>query len=154
MAAVPIRFGRLGLSGNSRMLVAVSSPWASEKFVTPIRDLAQRLDAAVVVAHVAQQREDDTDSEDVKQRAAQTLELLAESLRESGVEADGVTLISNDVAKAILSTAKARSCSLVVMGLSGRGRLKRLIAGDVPADVLRLTDIPVLLYPGSTPPLV
>ena len=36
---------------KSRLLVAVSSPWASEKFLAPIADIANRLEADVIVAH-------------------------------------------------------------------------------------------------------
>lgn len=37
----------------SRILVAVSSPWAAEKAVDPVTDLAKRLSAEVLVIHVS-----------------------------------------------------------------------------------------------------
>src|SRR5690242_18373473 len=37
----------------SRILVAVSSPWASERAAEPIADLARRLGAEVLVVHVS-----------------------------------------------------------------------------------------------------
>lgn len=37
----------------SRILVAVSSPWAAEKVVTPLVELANRLSADVLVVHVS-----------------------------------------------------------------------------------------------------
>ena len=43
----------------SRLLVAVSSPWASDKLADPIADLARRLEASVHVAHVATLQETD-----------------------------------------------------------------------------------------------
>jgi nucleotide-binding universal stress UspA family protein len=131
------------------MLVAVSSPWASEKLTRPIADLARRLDAAAVVAHVSQLQEEDEHESDATQRGEQTLQLLTDRLREAGIEAEGVMLFSDDTAKAILNTARARQCTLIVLGLTGKGVLKRLIAGDVPGNLIRQTDLPVLLCPAN-----
>jgi len=127
--------------------VGVSSPWASEKFAGPIVDLAQRLEADVIIAHVAQLQEEDEHESDAKQRGEQTLKLLADALQEAGVDAEGVLLFSDDIPKALLKTAKARGCTLIVLGLTGKSMLKRLIVGDVPGNVTRQTDIPVLLFP-------
>lgn len=133
----------------SRLLVAVSSPWASEKLAAPIADLATRLDAEVFVAHVATLQEADEHESDATQRGEQTLQLLTEGLKNAGVQAEGIMLFSDDTAKAILNTARARNCSLIVLGLTGKGVLKRLIAGDVPTNIIRAADIPVLLCPAN-----
>lgn len=131
------------------MLIAVSSPWASEKLAGPIADLARRLDAEAVVAHVAQLQDEDEHESDATQRGEQTLKLLTDGLREAGIAAEGVMLFSDDTSKAILNTARARQCTLIVLGLTGRGVLKRLIAGDVPGNLIRQTDLPVLLCPAN-----
>ena len=131
------------------MLVSVSSPWASEKLVGPIADLAARLDAEVLVAHVATLQDDDDAESDATERGEQTLGLLTKGLREAGVECDGVMLLSDDTPKAILNTARAKGCTAIVLGLTGKGVLKRLIAGDVPANLIRQTDLPVLLLPAN-----
>ena len=131
------------------MLVAVSSPWASEKLAGPIADLARRLEATAVVAHVAQLQDQDEHESDATQRGEQTLKALTEGLREAGIEAEGVMLFSDDTAKAILNTARARQCTMIVLGLTGRGVLRRLIAGDVPGNLIRQTDLPVLLCPAN-----
>ena len=134
---------------RSRLLIAVSSPWASERLTQPIADISRRLDADVLVAHVAQLREEDEDESDAKQRGEQTLKLLVDSLREKKVEADAVMLFSDDIAKAILSTATARDCTLIVLGLTHKSRWQRLIAGDIPGSILRASPIPVLLCPAD-----
>ena len=87
---------------KSRLLVAVISPWASEKLDGPISDLAKRLDAEVIVGHVAQLQDEDEHESDANQRGEETLKLLTEDLRATGVEAEGVMLFSNDVPKALL----------------------------------------------------
>ncbi len=131
------------------MLVAVSSPWASEKLTAPIADLARRLDAETIIAHVAEIQDEDEHESDATQRGEQTLKLLTDSLREAGIAAESVMLLSDDTAKAILNTARARQCTLIVLGLTGRGVFKRLIAGDVPSNLIRQTDLPVLLCPAN-----
>ncbi len=131
------------------MLVAVSSPWASEKLAGPIADLAGRLDAEVIVAHVAEVKEEDEHESEAMQRGEQTLTLLTEQLKETGIKAESVMLFSDDIAKAIMNTARARDCTLIVMGLTGKGVLKRLIAGDVPSNIIRQSEIPILLCPAN-----
>jgi len=134
---------------KSRILVAVSSPWASEKLAEPIRDLTARLSAEAVVAHVATLQEGDESETDATQRGEQTLKLLVDELEEAGVKAEGVMLFADDTAKAIMNTARARHCTLIVLGLTGKGVLKRLIAGDVPANIIRQSELPVLLCPAN-----
>ncbi len=134
---------------KSRLLIAVSSPWASEKLTLPMADFVKRLGAEVVVAHVAQLHDEDEHESDARQRGEQTLKLMTQSLRESGVAAEGLMLFADDVSKAILNTAKAKGCTMIVLGLTGKGVLKRLIAGDVPANIVRQADLPVLLCPAN-----
>ena len=134
---------------HTKLLVAVSSPWASEKLSAPIADLAQRLAAEVLVAHVATLHEEDEHESDATQRGEQTLDLLVSGLREAGVSAEGVMLFSDDTPKAIMNTARARDCTCLVLGLTGKGVLKRLIAGDVPANIIRQSELPVLLLPAN-----
>ncbi|NBC11058.1 MAG: universal stress protein [Planctomycetes bacterium] len=134
---------------KSRLLVAVSSPWASEKLAEPIADMAQRLEAEAIVAHVATLQDEDEHESDATRRGEQTLQLLTETLKEHGIEAEGVMLFADDTAKALMNTARARGCSMIVLGLTGKGVLKRLIAGDVPANIIRQSELPVLLCPAN-----
>ena len=134
---------------KSRILIAVSSPWASQKLSSPIADLAKRLNAEALVAHVAQLQDEDESESDAKQRGDQTLQVMIDELQTAGVTAEGLMLFTDDVAKALLNTAKARNCTLIVLGLTGKGVLKRLIAGDVPANIIRQADLPVLLCPAN-----
>ena len=131
------------------MLVAVSSPWASETLAGPIADLAKRLGAEVLDSHVTTLHDEDEHESDATQRGEQTLKLIVDTHREAGIETEGVMLFSDDTAKAILNTARARNCSLIFLGLTGKGVLKRLIAGDVPTNIIRSSEIPVLLCPAN-----
>ncbi|MEM1445419.1 MAG: universal stress protein [Planctomycetota bacterium] len=134
---------------DSRVLVAVSSPWASEKLITPVADLAKRLDSEVVIAHVATLQDQDDHESEATERGEQTLRTMVKGLGETGVSAEGVMLFSDDTPKAILNTARARRCTMIALGLTGKGALKRLISGDVPANLIRQTDLPVLLLPAN-----
>ena len=135
--------------GTSRIMVAVSSPWASQKLTEPILDLARRLEAEVVVAHVAKLHETDETEADAKERGEQTLKMLTQAILDSGLEAQCFMLFSDDVDIAIVNTAKARDCTVIVLGLTGKGVLKRLIDGDVPGNIIRQAGIPVLLCPST-----
>ncbi len=134
---------------QSRILIAVSSPWASQKLTDPLVDAAKRLDSEVVVAHVAKLQEEDETEADAKSRGEHTLKMLTQALVAAGIEAQGVMLFSDDVGKAIVNTAKARQCTMIVLGLTGKGVIQRLIGGDVPGSVIKQVDIPVLLSPSN-----
>lgn len=132
---------------RSRILVAVSTPWASDRLVETVRDLATRLDASVVVAHVAQSTDEDKSEHEAKERGEQTLSTLTTKLVEAGITSEGVLLFGDDIARAITNAADANHASLIVIGASGKGRMARLLAGDVPQQVMRQVDRPLLVFP-------
>lgn len=132
---------------HSRILVSVSTPWSSDKLRATVLDLAGRLNATVVVAHVARATEQDESDDDTRIRGEQILSTLTSSLTEHNIPTEGLLLYGDDVARAILNAAEAQNATLIVLGLTGRNRLRRLISGDVPQKVLRNATVPVLLYP-------
>jgi nucleotide-binding universal stress UspA family protein len=130
----------------SRILVAVSSPWASERVAEPLALLARRLDAEVLVVHVSrpsggQMREQEqADGESA-------ISLLREKLTGQNVVVQTLLMFSDDIARAILNTAVEREVSLIVLGLTGKNVFARLLAGNVPVELIKNTKIPVLLLP-------
>jgi len=132
---------------KSRILIAVSTPWASDRLVETVRDLANRLEATVVVAHVAQSSDEDKTEEEAKERGQQTLSTLTSKLAETGINAEGVLLFGDDIARAIINAAAANDVTLIAIGASGKGRMARLLAGDVPQQVMRLCERPLLVFP-------
>ena len=130
----------------SRILVAVSSPWASERMVEPLTGLAKRLGAEVLVVHVSrpsggQMRE----QEQADGEAA--IRVLREHLEQRGVVVQTLLMFSDDIARAILNTAVEREVSLIVLGLTGKNVFARLLAGNVPVELIKNTKVPVLLLP-------
>ena len=130
----------------SRILIAVSSPWASERVVDPLADLARRINAEVLVVHVSrpsggQMREQEqADGESA-------IRVLREQLEQRGVVVQTLLMFSDDIARAILNTAIEREVTLIVLGLTGKNVFARLLAGNVPVELIKNTRIPVLLFP-------
>src|ERR1039458_8225728 len=90
--------------GMSRILIAVSSPWAAQKVVEPLADLAKRISAEVLVVHVSrpsggQMRE----QEQADGEAA--ISLLREKLQDKGITVQTLLMFSDDIARAVLNTA-------------------------------------------------
>ena len=130
----------------SRILVAVSSPWAAQKIVDSVADLAKRLAAEVLVIHVSrpsggQMRE----HEQADGEAA--IRYLRDQFRERGVAVQDLLLFSDDIARAIINTAAEREVTLIVLGLTGKNVFARLLAGNVPVELIKNTKIPVMLLP-------
>jgi nucleotide-binding universal stress UspA family protein len=130
----------------SRILVAVSSPWATERMVDPLTALAKRLSAEVLVVHVSrpsggQMRE----QEQADGEAA--ISLLRQRLEERGVDVQTLLMFSDDIARAVLNTALEREVTLIVLGLTGKNIFARLLAGNVPVELIKNTKVPVLLMP-------
>ena len=132
---------------GSRLLVAVSTPWASDKLCATLEDLAVRLEASVVVAHVARPTEEDDSTAQTRERGEKTLRSLTERLGGAKIPTEGLLLYGDDVARAVLNAAEEQEATLVVLGLSGKGRMARWLGGDIPQQVIRQSAVPVLCYP-------
>jgi nucleotide-binding universal stress UspA family protein len=130
----------------SRILVAVSSTWASQKIATPVGDLAARLGAEVLAVHVSrpsggQMREQE------QAEGESAITVLRDHLRAKGVVVQTLLLFSDDIARAIINTAAEREVTLIVLGLTGKNVFARLLAGNVPVELIKNTKVPVMLLP-------
>ena len=130
----------------SRILVAVSSPWASQRLVEPLADLARRLEAEVLVVHVSRPSGGQLREQEQADGEA-AVRQLSEKLQEKGVAVQTLLMFSDDIARAILNTSAEREISLIVLGLTGKNIFARLLAGNVPVELIKNTKIPVLLLP-------
>src|SRR3954467_11259982 len=134
----------------SRILVAVSSPYAAQKVVDCLAGLASRLKAEVLVVHVSrpsggQMREQEqADGESA-------IRLLSDRLATPNVPGQTLLLFSDDIARAILNIAAEQHVTLIVLGLTGKNVFARLLAGNVPVELIKNTKIPVLLLPPDWP---
>jgi nucleotide-binding universal stress UspA family protein len=130
----------------SRILVAVSSPWAAEKTAETIGDLAKRLGAEVLVIHVSRPSGGQLREQEQADGEA-AIRLLRDKLQQKNIPVQDLLLFSDDIARAIINTAAQREVSLIVLGLTGKNVFARLLAGNVPVELLRETKIPVLVLP-------
>ena len=130
----------------SRILIAVSSPWAAERVADSVADLARRLGAEVLVVHVSRpsggqlREQEQADGESA-------IRLLRDKLQQKGIAVQDLLMFSDDIARAILNTAAEREVSLIALGLTGKNIFARLLAGNVPVELIKNTKIPVLILP-------
>ena len=130
----------------SRILVAVSSPWAAEKIADTIGDLAKRLGAEVLVVHVS--RPSGGQLRDQEQADGESaIRLLRDKLQQKSIAVQDLLMFSDDIARAILNTSVERDVTLIVLGLTGKNVFARLLAGNVPVELIKNTRIPVLILP-------
>jgi nucleotide-binding universal stress UspA family protein len=130
----------------SRILIAVSSPLAAKKLAPPVADLAARLSAEVLVVHVSRPSGGQMhDQEQADGEAA--VSHLGGLLTDRGIAVQTLLMFSDDIGQAILNTAIERNISLIVLGLTAKNVFARLLAGNVPVELIKNTRIPVLLLP-------
>lgn len=73
----------------------------------------------------------------------------------AGVPCTALTVVAHSVHKALLETASAQHCDLILMASHGRHGLSRLLAGSQTQKVMSESPIPVLvLHPGTAPATV
>jgi len=130
----------------SKILVAVSSPWAAEKVAESVADLARRLGAEVLVVHVSRPSSGPMREQEQADGEAAIRSLRA-SLQARGIVVQELLMFSDDIARAVLNTAVEREVTLIVLGLTGKNVFARLLAGNVPVELIRQTKVPVLILP-------
>jgi nucleotide-binding universal stress UspA family protein len=130
----------------SRILVAVSSPYAAQRVIDAVGDLAQRLGAEVLVVHVSRPSAGQLREQEQADGEA-AIRFLREKLQERDLVVQDLLMFSDDIARAILNTAVERDATMIVLGLTGKNVFARLLAGNVPVELIKNTKVPVLILP-------
>jgi len=130
----------------SRILIAISSPWAAERVLEPITDLAKRLAAEVLIVHVSRPSAGAM-REQEQAEGESALNFLKQKLLDRGLSVQTLLMFSDDIARAVLNTAVEREVSMIVLGLTAKNVFARLLAGNVPVELIKNTKVPVLLLP-------
>ncbi|WPH13165.1 universal stress protein [Variovorax paradoxus] len=143
-----------------RILVPTDGSSLSEQAVATAIDLALLAGAelvSVTVAHlqpygyfegsmVLNQREIEASQEQTQQSAQRMVDAVRSAAIARGVRsAQAIVMKSNQVAEAIIATAKNQQCDLIVMASHGRRSLARLLMGSETLHVLTHSHIPVLV---------
>jgi nucleotide-binding universal stress UspA family protein len=83
---------------------------------------------------------------DVKRIAEKHLQAVADAAARAGVKWSQLMVSAKVPDQAIVDTAKAQKCDLIVMGSHGRGGIGQLLLGSVTQKVLTHCHIPVLVH--------
>jgi nucleotide-binding universal stress UspA family protein len=125
---------------------------AIDKAVQLARSIGASLTGITVgpVFHVftfrpAEVEDTEEDRWDMKAHAAAYLRVIEDAARAAGVPCDTVLAISDQPYEAIVHTAQARACDLIVMGSHGRSGLTGALLGSQTQRVLAHAPIPVLV---------
>jgi nucleotide-binding universal stress UspA family protein len=129
-----------------KILLAVSDRWVPDSRVDAIADFAQRLAHPILAMYVAYGTEQSGASVTPGERV---LEQIAEQLRTKQAKVETLLLFSDDLGQAILKTAEEQKATLIVLGLSSKGMLTRLIEGNVAQTIIKGARTPVLLLPAD-----
>jgi nucleotide-binding universal stress UspA family protein len=81
----------------------------------------------------------------LKKQAKNALAAVETEARRAGVPVKGVHRIARHPWRAILATARAQGCDLIVMASHGRGGAQSLLLGSETAKVLAHSKLPVLV---------
>ncbi len=129
----------------SKVLLAVSERWIADALVDAIADFVKRLGGSVLALHVAY----GTDGSGTEVRPEEkVLEKVVGQLRKAGVEGlEMQMLFSDDLGEAVLKVAEEQGVTMIMLGLSSKGMLTRLIEGNVAQEIIRGAEVPLLLLP-------
>ena len=139
------------------VLVAVDLSQASEKVVASARQVALQTGAKVYVLHAAEPEPDfvgyDAGPDVVRGQVANEyreehrgIQKLADSLRESGIDATAL-LIQGPTVETTLKQSKKLDADLIVVGSHGHSAIYDVLVGSYSAGILRKSDVPVLVVP-------
>ena len=84
-------------------------------------------------------------AERAKAHAAKILDGVAAEAKAAGVACETVQMTHDHPYEAIVATAKAKGCDLIVMASHGRAGIAAVVLGSVTTKVLTHTKIPVLV---------
>ena len=82
----------------------------------------------------------------VKQLATKHLAHVKETAAHAGVDCEGVAVEHEHPYKAIIDTAKAKGCDLIIMASHGRRGISAIVLGSETVKVLTHSSIPVLVF--------
>ena len=138
------------------ILIATDGSEIATKAVSGGLKLAKELAARVVVLTASEPLPATVSAETIaanfaeyekatKEAAATVLSEVRGEARTIGVECETLH-VTNFPAEAIIETAKAKACDLIVMGSHGRRGIARLLLGSQATKVVTLSSVPVLVY--------
>ena len=130
----------------AKIVLAISDRWVADVRVDAIADFAHRLEKSILVLHVAYGTEGSAAETSPGEKVLAT---VGGALTARGAKVETLFLFADDVGAAIVKTAEEQRASMILVGLSSKGMLTRLIEGNVAQEIIRSTRVPVLLLPAE-----
>ncbi len=143
------------------ILIATDGSELAQKGLEHGLSLAKSLDAKVVVltvtepfpvygmagnfAWVGSPADIESYNQSSKEFAEKVLAAAAEAANKMGVPTETMHADDSTPAEAILATAEAKECSLIVMASHGRRGLNRILLGSQTLEVVTHSKVPVLV---------
>ncbi len=84
----------------------------------------------------------------IREALAAFAERAGEELGEVDIRMDEIIVVRGDVVTEIMSEAAQRHCDLIIMGYVTRGKIEETLMGSTSRQVLRRSNIPVMLVKG------
>jgi nucleotide-binding universal stress UspA family protein len=134
----------------SRILVPLENSPADETILAHVRRLAKRIDASLLLIHVADgwaarniRELELKESEEMREDRAY-LERRSTELRSDGLDVDAI-LAAGDPAAEISDVATREGCDLIAMATHGHRGLNDMVRGSVASELRHRTMVPVLM---------
>lgn len=140
-----------------RILVPTDGSELSDKAIKAAVDLAHTLKASLVgmttlepysYSNLSEYRPETLDDYEARMDKAgvERLARVTDAASKAGVPVETVTVKSFSPYEAIIDTAKASKCDLIVMASHGRRGLNAVLLGSETQKVLTHTTIPVMVF--------
>ena len=140
-----------------RILVPTDGSELSEKAIKAAVDLAHTLKASVVgmttlepysYSNLSEYRPETLDDYEARmdKAGAERLARIADAASQAGLPVETVSVKSFSPYEAIIDTAKASKCDLIVMASHGRRGLNAVLLGSETQKVLTHSTIPVMVF--------
>jgi nucleotide-binding universal stress UspA family protein len=133
----------------SRVIVPVANRDDAAATATTLRSYVA-MDATVIAVHVIEKAggaPDKASVEQREQRAAEIFSIITEGFDDSGVVLETDLRYGTDIASSIVEATHDRSASAIVFTPRGGSRWRKLLTGDVTHNLVRSSDIPILVLP-------
>ena len=104
----------------------------------------------MIAVHIIKEAGGALDKASIEQcgpRAAEILSVTTDGFDDSGVVLDTDLRYGTDVASSVVGAAHDRSASATVLTPRGRNRWRKLVTGDVTHELVRSSDVPILIPP-------
>ena len=133
----------------SRVVVPVANRDDAAATATTLRSYVA-MDATMIAVHVIEKAggaPDKASVEQREQRAAEIFSIITGEFDDSGVVLETDLRYGTDIASSIVGAAHDRSASAIVFTPRGGSRWRKLVTGDVTHNLVRSSDIPILIVP-------